>query len=279
MKLPVIDFHDNMAGHDIADSLNWFGFAVLKNHHLDPDLIKGMYSSWRHWFEQTPTDAKRTYLRNPKTQAGYFSLEEAESAADSDTKDHKEYFHIFWHDPIIPEELIYITKQYFHQAHAFSARVMSMIAAECPGSKDWEDRRPWFNGDQHLLRVLYYPSIPLGERDWNARAHEHTDVNLLTVLPSGTTAGLQVKKQGNWWDVPSGDNYLILNGGDALAELTGNYYRSALHRVRIDPARDMEPRMSLPFFLHARTDARLSDKWIAGDFLQDRLKRLGVEIQ
>jgi isopenicillin N synthase-like dioxygenase len=63
-------------------------------------------------------------------------------------------------------------------------------------------------------------------------AAAHGDINLLTVLPAATQAGLQVLGKDNaWHDVPCDFGMLIVNIGDMLDEASQGYYPSTIHRV------------------------------------------------
>jgi isopenicillin N synthase-like dioxygenase len=47
------------------------------------------------------------------------------------------------------------------------------------------------------------------------RAAAHEDINLITLLPAGSSRGLEVKdKQGNWHAVPLCPGSMIVNIGD-----------------------------------------------------------------
>ena len=58
MKIEVIDYKSSSASNKFVKSLEKTGFAVLKNHSIDSDLIKSVYSDWESFFK---TDAKHNY--------------------------------------------------------------------------------------------------------------------------------------------------------------------------------------------------------------------------
>jgi len=68
-----------------------------------------------------------------------------------------------------------------------------------------------------------------------------------------------------------------VNIGDMLQEASGGYYPSTTHRVVNPTSESNESRMSLPLFLHPRPDVRLSDRYTAESYLEERLRELGVK--
>ena len=91
MKIKVIDFESSSASVDFVESLEKTGFAVLKNHSIDIDLIESVYSDWEFFFK---SDEKHDYKFDAKNQDGYFAfgLENAKNYSD---KDLKEFFQIY----------------------------------------------------------------------------------------------------------------------------------------------------------------------------------------
>ena len=61
-------------------------------------------------------------------------------------------------------------------------------------------------------------------------AEAHTDINLITLLIGSTQQGLQIYSQGQWLDYVAKPGELM-NVGDMLSRMTGNYLPSTMHRV------------------------------------------------
>jgi isopenicillin N synthase-like dioxygenase len=80
-----------------------------------------------------------------------------------------------------------------------------------------------------LVKLIRYPETPQG----SFGVHAHRDTGFLTILAAGTTPGLQVQNQaGDWIDVPIIPNSFVVNIGEALQHMTGNYFVATNHRVR-----------------------------------------------
>ena len=62
-----------------------------------------------------------------------------------------------------------------------------------------------------------------------------------------------------------------------LQECSEGYYPSTTHRV-LNPKNNLEiSRYSMPFFVHARDEVILSDKYNAKSYLEERLKEIGLK--
>ena len=105
-KILTIDFKSKNAPVDFVKSLSSTGFAVIQNHGIDSSLINDTYKDWKLFFN---SDIKHNYLFDLNKQDGYFPFK-SENAQGSDTKDLKEFFHIYrWGR--YPEEITAITKK------------------------------------------------------------------------------------------------------------------------------------------------------------------------
>lgn len=145
-----------------------------------------------------------------------------------------------------------------------------------------------------MFRILRYPS----EEEVRATTHmdpgpdamraaAHTDINYITILPAGSTGGLQVQpknpdtgeRSADWHDVPHADGSIIVNIGDMLEEMTDGAFQSTPHRVlRFPPGErnDKLDRMSCPLFMHAdpATSPYSANFKSAGEHLGNRLAAL-----
>ncbi|MFT4820440.1 MAG: isopenicillin N synthase-like dioxygenase [Candidatus Azotimanducaceae bacterium] len=275
--LTAIDFHHADCSQQFVASLRDIGFAVLENHPLNMTLVNTIYTQWREFFS---TSRKYEFELNKDTQDGYFSFQQAESAKGIVLKDFKEYFHYYgWGQ--CPAELKDNLQAYYEAANEFAVTLLGWIENGSPVDVAKGYREPLSSmitdSDSTLLRVLHYPPMDATHQEttW-AAAHE--DINLITILPASDAPGLQVqKKNGEWIDVASNGNQVIVNIGDMLQEASGGYFPSTSHRV-VTPANtdNQSGRMSLPLFLHPRPEVILSGEYTAGSYLYERLKELGV---
>ena len=79
-----------------------------------------------------------------------------------------------------------------------------------------------------LVKLIHYPPTPPGGAGVNA----HHDTGFLTLLWQHGVGGLQVRNQDDEWiDVPADDDAIIVNLGEMLQSMTGNYFVATTHRV------------------------------------------------
>ncbi len=276
MHLPVVDFTSPTAPQEFCQSLHETGFGVLKNHPLSQDLVEGIYAEWLGFFK---SEAKSRYPNDPVKHDGYFSPSVSETAKNFTKKDLKEFFHIYpWGR--YPTEVSDAAQRYYAQGAALAATLLNWVEESSP-----EDVRARYSeplpqmiagSDHTLLRVLHYPPLRGDEEPGAVRAAAHGDINLLTILPAATEPGLQVLgKDQAWHDVPCDFGLLIVNIGDMLAEASGGYYPSTVHRV-LNPTGEgsTKSRISLPLFLHPRREVVLSERYTVEKYFNERMEEL-----
>jgi isopenicillin N synthase-like dioxygenase len=99
-------------------------------------------------------------------------------------------------------------------------------------------------------------------------------------LLSGSKPGLQaMDKTGNWHDVACDPGMITINNGDMLAMATGDHFPSTTHRVTNPDAGQNVSRYSMPMFLHPRPEVLLKPGTTADDYLQERLREIGLKSQ
>ena len=115
-----------------------------------------------------------------------------------------------------------------------------------------------------------------GERHVWAAAHG--DINLITVLLAGSAPGLEARDiGGNWHAVPCDPGMIAINVGDMLEMASGGYFPSTVHRV-VNPEKAASgARFSMPMFLHPRPEVVLKEGVTAADFLEERLREIGLK--
>lgn len=279
MQVQVVDYLAKNAPQLFVESLKNTGFGVLVNHPIKQELVNSIYKNWQNFYN---SEEKFNYSFDPIKQDGYFSSEISETAKGHEKKDIKEYFHVYpWGK--IPPQLKNEILTYYQLTSALASELLDWVEKNSPidVAKNYSEplSNMIINTPNTLLRILHYPPLKGDEEIGAIRAAAHEDINLLTILPAANEPGLQVQqKNGEWLNVPADFGNLIINTGDMLQEASGGYFPSTSHRV-INPrgASTKKSRISLPLFLHPRSEVVLSKKHTQASYLLERLRELGVK--
>lgn len=277
MNVEIVDYSASNAQEAMARSLHNTGFAVLANHPIAPSRIDDIYAAWGAFFAD---DKKMDWERSAETQDGYFPFR-SENAKDSDTKDLKEFYHYYpWGRT--PDYLKDETDKMYQDLNNLGLEILSWLDVHTPAKIQEQFSLPLSqmaeDSAQTLLRILHYPPIVTGNEEGAIRAAAHEDINLITLLLAGSEPGLQAKdKMGNWQPVPCDRGMITVNNGDMLALASQDYYPSTTHKVVNPAGNSNKSRYSMPMFIAPQPDVMLNKTLSAGEFLQIRLKEIGLK--
>ena len=243
-----------------------YGFAVVADHDLPPDLVQGAIDRTKAFFA-LPEEIKRQYhLAGGGGQRGYtpFGVETAKGAAHRDLKE-------FWHvgrelppghpyRPYMPDNVWPAEIEGFQPfvaglyagLDALGGRLLRAIAHYLNLDDRFFDE-PVRLGNS-ILRLLHYPPVAADAPGVRAGAHE--DINVITLLLGAEEAGLEVlDRDGRWLPINAPPGAVVCNIGDMLQRLTNHALPSTTHRVvNPPPERRGVSRYSTPFFLHFEPD-------------------------
>ena len=272
-----IKYTDFDADKQFEHSLKHSGFAVINDHPIESDLIDEVYEDWKNYFS---SEEKTMYMFDEVKQDGYFPYL-TENAKGSTAKDLKEFYHIYqWGR--MPELIGPATVKLNHQLTELATTLLSWIDNSAPKSISSLFSMPLndmiVNSQFNLFRIIHYPPMTGNEDASSIRAAAHEDINLLTVLVAGSEPGLQVlDENGEWLDVTTDKNTIVINSGDMLKMASEHYYPSTTHRVvNPDPSINVS-RYSMPLFLHPRDEVTLNKEHTAGSYLNERLREIGLK--
>lgn len=305
--LPILSLADSPADFSqaIGDSFKTFGFAMVKDFDIDRGLIDRAWELSKAFFD-LPTEEKLRYHDAAIAGARGYTPFGVEIAKDAKAHDLKEFWHIgrdlppgsplassmppnVW--PARPDHFQQVFSELYRQFDATGATILSRIAVYLGLDEHWFDAG--IEDGNSVMRLLHYPPIPDATGE-SIRAGAHGDINLITLLLGAEEAGLELlTKEGKWISASPPEGALVINVGDMLERLTNNLLPSTIHRVRNpDPQRASFSRYSMPFFLHLRSDfpfvtlpqcisADNPDRYpvsiTADDFLQQRLREIGLK--
>ncbi len=295
----------NAFATELGTAFHKIGFVGIKNHGIPSDLVETFYQAAKSFFN-LPVDIKEKYeVKGLAGQRGYTSFGR-EHAKQSMVGDLKEFFQIGQPNPpehlkgnedyppnIYVEEVASFTQlgdELFKEFETAGRAILQAIAIYLELDTHWFDNH--INQGNSILRAIHYPPIT-AEPASAIRAEQHEDINLITLLVGASAGGLQIlDKKGEWLPIIPENDEIVVNVGDMLQRLTNNFLRSTTHRV-VNPPREQwhTPRLSIPFFLHPKSDMDLTclDNCVsderppayqpitAGEYLNERLREIGLK--
>ncbi|MCF6777705.1 isopenicillin N synthase family oxygenase [Thiotrichales bacterium 19X7-9] len=282
MKILSVDYNDPNASKDFATSLKETGFAVLKTHPISWQLIEEIYQEWREFFN---SQAIKKYHYCSEKQDGYFPMDVSEIAKGETVKDIKHYYHLYFPWGRYPSEISKKAEDLFKAMFDLGATLLQWIDDHMDDQV--RQKLPHalvdtISYEKTLLRILHYPALTGDEEVGAIRAAAHEDINLITLLPTASSPGLEVFSpyDKKWYQVPVHEQSIIINIGDMLQEMTQGEYIATKHRV-VKPQGEASgiDRLSTPCFIHPKADVYLSKRYpTSQDFLDERLRELGVKV-
>ena len=272
-QVPVIDIGELIrdseseaarpAIEQMAEACRTWGFFQIVNHGIPASQIDEV---WRqtHAFFDLPVEEKMEIVRNRENPWGFYNNELTKNQ-----RDKKEVFD-YTRDGVDP---IYgMQNRWPENPPAFRTTLeawrdactelsLKLLEGFCLGldlpaqfmHADFAGKHTGF------VRLNYYPTEdPMDgqEGDFQEVAdlgiHHHTDAGALTVLLQDHVSGLQVYRDGFWYDIPNIEGALVINTGDMMQVWSNDIYKAAIHRVL---AMEKQKRYSIPFFFNPNAEA------------------------
>ncbi|CAH8339696.1 unnamed protein product [Eruca vesicaria subsp. sativa] len=236
--IPTIDlggrvFEDETKRNNTIDGVKeaaekW-GFFQVVNHGVSLDLLERMKDGVRGFNEQAPEAKKQFYSRDFNKEFVYtsnFDLYTSSAASWRDT-----FSCYMAPNPPKPQDLPEICRdvmlEYSKEVISLGEFLFELLSEALGLNPNHLNEIECSKG----LRMLchYYPPCP--EPDLTLGASKHSDSSFITVLLPDQIEGLQVLREGYWFDVPSVPGALIINVGDLLQLITNDKFISLEHRV------------------------------------------------
>lgn len=253
-SIPVLDLSPWSSGTgagadafaaELLEVAHRVGFLLLAGHGVD-DAVTARWIDAVASFFALPEATKAGI---DKHRSPHFRGWERVGAELTDNRvDHREQLDLCTeHDPVVPADPVFLRLEGPNQWLAeealpgFRAVVEDWLArmggiAEALmaalsrglGLDDGFLHRAFGERPFSLAKLIRYPATPEGECGVNA----HHDAGFLTILLQHGTSGLQaLNPGGDWIDVPPTPGTFVINLGEMLQAMTGNYLVATTHRV------------------------------------------------
>ena len=160
-------------------------------------------------------------------------------------------------DMLAHDEFRAPVEEYYKEMLRLSYVVLDIVAATLPhGPKVFDELKA--HDPVWLMRLLHYPPTPAqtGNSKLQLGSGEHTDFGAITLLMQDEHPGLEVQdhETGQWVGVPPNKDVYVVNMGDIVSLLTGDKYKSSVHRVW---NKNTEDRYSVVFFFDGNLDYKI----------------------
>ena len=271
-SIPSLDFRRLHTDRDVfvaelGKSYEDFGFVAVTHHGVSAELIEQAYQLFQDFFA-LPEALKQAYhLKGLGGARGYTGFG-IETAKDSQYPDLKEFWHVgrdlpaghpyreVMPDNIWPHEIPHfrdIAYGLFKALDELGRQMLRAIALYLRLPEHYFDAK--IDLGNSILRPIHYPPIQPGNSA-SVRAGQHEDINFITLLIGSSAEGLQLlRRDGSWLPITTQGDAIVVNIGDMLQRLTNHVLPSTTHRVvNPDGAKRLQPRYSIPFFLHPNPD-------------------------
>ncbi|CAM8988669.1 unnamed protein product [Rhodiola kirilowii] len=259
LEVPVINFNEpdqTKLVHLVMEASREWGLFQIVNHEIPNEAIKKLQEVGRGFFE-LPTEEKEKYAKpvDSKSMEGYGTKLQKEVEGKKGWVDH--LFHKIWPSsarnfrfwPENPPAYREANEEYTTHLHGIVNKLLSTLSLGL--GLEGDELKEALGGEElvYLLKINYYPPCPRPDLALGVVAH--TDMSAITILVPNDVQGLQVFRDGHWFDVEYIPNALIIHIGDQLEIVSNGKYKAVLHRTTVNKEKT---RISWPVFLEPPED-------------------------
>ncbi|KAK9078195.1 hypothetical protein SSX86_002252 [Deinandra increscens subsp. villosa] len=250
-QIPLVDLSKPDANHLLVKACQDFGFFKVVNHGIPLKFINKLESEATNFFSSPqsikekagPPDpfgyGNKSIGRNGDVGWVEYLLLDVKNGSNYDKIQH-------------PEDFLCVVDDYVTAVKNMACEILEMMADEL----ELEPRNVFSKllmdeQSDSVFRVNYYPPCPEVEESEKDGGNligfgEHTDPQIISVLRSDNTSGLEISlRDGSWVSVPPDSESFFINVGDSLQVMTNGRFKSIKHRV---VANTKKSRMSMIYF-------------------------------
>ncbi|XP_073030126.1 gibberellin 2-beta-dioxygenase 1-like [Primulina eburnea] len=253
--VPLIDLSKPDSKTQLVKACEEFGFFKVIDHGVPFEYMRGLESEALKFFSLPLSDKQRAGPPNPfgygnkkiglNGDVGWLEYLLLNSNTEADL--HK-FSSLFGE---AAENFSCVLKDYVSAVKKMAFEILEMLADGLKiQPRNVFSKLLMDEQSDSVFRVNHYPPCPdLGESNSTRNLigfGEHTDPQVISVLRSNNTSGLQIcLKDGNWISIPPDHNSFFINVGDSLQVMTNGRFKSVRHRV---VANSSKSRLSMIYF-------------------------------
>ncbi|KAL3821325.1 hypothetical protein ACJIZ3_007230 [Penstemon smallii] len=250
--VPLIDLSNPDSKTQLVKACEDFGFFKVINHVIPTELISELESEAEKFFSLPISDKEKA---GPPDPFGYGSKNIGRNGdvgwveylllTTNSESNYQKFASLFGE---AAENFRCIVNDYVSAVRTMACEILEMLADELKiqqrncFSKLLKDEQ-----SDSVFRLNHYPPCPEFQESKNLIGFgEHTDPQIISVLRSNNTSGLQISlKDGNWISIPPDQKSFFINVGDSLQVMTNGRFKSVKHRV---VANSSKSRLSMIYF-------------------------------
>ncbi|KAK4355320.1 hypothetical protein RND71_024291 [Anisodus tanguticus] len=252
--VPVIDLSKSDSKNLIVKACEEFGFFKVINHNVPMEFISKLESEAMKFFSSPLSEKLKA---GPADPFGYGNKKIGQNgdigrveyillSTDSEFN-YQKFASILG---VNPETIRSAVNDYVSTVKKMSCEILEMLAEGLNiHPKNVFSKLLMDEKSDSVFRLNHYPPCP-EIQEFNGKNMigfgEHTDPQIISVLRSNNTSGLQILlKNGHWISVPPDQNSFFFNVGDSLQVMTNGRFKSVKHRVL---ANSVKSRLSMIYF-------------------------------
>ncbi|PAN08403.1 hypothetical protein PAHAL_1G410800 [Panicum hallii] len=248
---PVIDLSEPGCGARVAAAAREWGLFQVVNHGVPSPVVAELQRVGRAFFS-LPREEKERYAMDPASGR----IEGYGTRLQRDLEGKKTWNDFFFHVVAPPEKVDHgawpRSPAGYREANEAYCCHVQRLARELLGHlslglglEEGAMAEAFGGGDLVFLqKINLYPPCPQPELTLGVAPH--TDMSTLTVLVPNEVQGLQVFKDGHWYDAKYVPDALIIHIGDQIEIFSNGAYKAVLHRTTVSKEKT---RMSWPVFV------------------------------
>ncbi|KAJ9551527.1 hypothetical protein OSB04_015572 [Centaurea solstitialis] len=255
--IPIIDLSKSDSKHLLVKACQEFGFFKVINHGVPMQSIKKLESQATKFFSSPLSLKQKSGPPNPfgygnrrlGTNGDFGWVEYLLLNAKLESDHNSPPFSVFEENP---EDFRCVVNDYVTSVKKMACEILEMLADEMGlEARNVFSKLLMDEESDSVFRVNYYPPCPeVQEHESKGKKligfGEHTDPQIISVLRSNNTSGLEISlRDGTWVPVPSDSSSFFVNVGDSLQVMTNGRFKSVKHRV---VANSSKSRLSMIYF-------------------------------
>ncbi|XP_049413944.1 gibberellin 2-beta-dioxygenase 1-like [Solanum stenotomum] len=258
--VPLIDLSKPDSKNLIVNACEEFGFFKIINHDVPMEFISKLESEAIKFFSSPLSEKLKAGPADPFGYGnkqigtnGDFGWVEHILVSTNSEFNYQKFASILG---VNPENIRAAVNDYVSAVKKMSCDILEMLAEGLEiHQTDVFSKLLMDENSDSVFRVNHYPpcSEIEGLNDNNNNNNndligfgEHTDPQIISILRSNNTSGLQILlKDGHWISVPPDEHSFFVNVGDSLQVMTNGRFKSVKHRVL---ANSVKSRLSMIYF-------------------------------